>query len=189
MQEPLLWFQVAMAAAPAHDCLAIALQDKGRWDEAIACYRNAIALDPKYAGAHMNLGTALQGKGHVDKAIARCRKAIALDPKNPEVHFNLGFALAYPGRFTESLAALKRGHELGTKEPGWSFPSAEWVRLAEAKVAMAAKLPALLKGEFEPSDNQERLGLAGVCRARNSITSPPASMPPRSPITPSRPMI
>ncbi len=51
-------------------------------DEAIACYKKAIELDPKLAKAHYNLGDALSGKGQVDEAIACYKKAIELDPKS-----------------------------------------------------------------------------------------------------------
>ena len=43
-------------------------------DEAIACYRKAIELDPKFALAHNNLGNALEDKGQVDEAIACYRR-------------------------------------------------------------------------------------------------------------------
>ena len=46
-------------SALAHANLGIALKDKGQVDEAIACYRKAIELDPKFARAHNNLGNAL----------------------------------------------------------------------------------------------------------------------------------
>jgi serine/threonine-protein kinase len=102
----------------------------------------------------------------VDEAIACYHKALALDPKYAEAHCNLGQALAMQGRFDESLAALQRGHELGAKRPGWRYPSAQWVRQAQANAVLEAKLPALLKGELQPSDNQERLRLASVCQAK-----------------------
>ena len=44
---------------------ATALSDKGQLDEAIACYRKAIELDPKNAAAHNNLGIALHRQGPV----------------------------------------------------------------------------------------------------------------------------
>jgi serine/threonine-protein kinase len=135
-------------------------------DEAIASYKKAIKLDPKHGMAHYNLGNVLYGKGRVDAAITSWRKAIALNPKHAEAHCNLGHGLASQGHFAESLAAFKRGHELGTKQPGWRFPSAEWVRQTEAKAAMEAKLPAFLKGAYQPKDTAERHGLAGVCRAK-----------------------
>ena len=59
-------------------------------DEAIACYKKAIELDPKNAIAHTNLGNALHDKGQLDEAIACCKKAIELDPKLAIAHNNLG---------------------------------------------------------------------------------------------------
>jgi hypothetical protein len=64
------------------------------------------------------------------------------------------------------LAAFQRGHELGSKRPGWPYPSAEWVRQTENMAAMESKLPAFLRGEFQPKDAAELLGLAGVCQAK-----------------------
>jgi eukaryotic-like serine/threonine-protein kinase len=160
--ERLRWLQAAVAAAPtnpaAHNDLGLALGEKGQVEEAIAWFEKAIA--------HYNLGSALQGKGQVDEAITSYRKATELTPDFAEAHCNLGHALAGQGRFAESLAALRRGHELGSKRSGWPHPSAGWVRQAEANAALEAKLPALLKGEFRPGDNGERLALAAVCQAK-----------------------
>jgi serine/threonine protein kinase/Tfp pilus assembly protein PilF len=123
--------------ANAHNNLGAILCDVQRdYDGAIACFRTAIALDPHHAKAHYNLGQALRHKGQVDAAIASYQKAIALDPKYAECHCTLGEALARQGRFAESLEAYQRGHELGTKQPGWRYPSAEWVRDAERLAAL-----------------------------------------------------
>ena len=62
--------------------------------------------------------------------------------------------------------ALKRGHELAAQRPGWTYPSAAWVRRAERLVALEARLPAFLEGKFQPGDTAERLDLAFVCRAK-----------------------
>src|SRR5262245_10941944 len=43
----------------AHFNLGIVLKGGGQLDEAIACYRKAVELGPKYAPAHNNLGSAL----------------------------------------------------------------------------------------------------------------------------------
>jgi serine/threonine-protein kinase len=50
--------------------------------------------------------------------------------------------------------------------PDGGGPSAESVRNAERLVAMEGKLPAFRKGEYQPKDNEERLGLAGVCHVK-----------------------
>jgi tetratricopeptide (TPR) repeat protein len=152
--------------AQAYANLGNALTDKGRVDEAIACCRKAIELDPKLAQAHYNLGNALSRKDQLEEAVASYQKAIALDPKHAEAHCNLAGVLQGQGRFAESLAAFRRGHELGRKQPGWRYPSALWVRRAERLAALEAKLPAFLKGEYQPRDMTDRLGLVVVCQAR-----------------------
>jgi WD40 repeat protein/tetratricopeptide (TPR) repeat protein len=156
--------------ATAHLDLGIALAGKGEVDEAIACWRQAILLDPKLApklaGAHFQLGYALSGKRQFDEAMACYQRAIELAPEYAEAHCNLGEILRRQGHFAKSLAAYKRGHELGTKRPGWPYPSAEWVREAEGLVAMESKLPAFLKGQFQPRGTAELLGLAGVCQVK-----------------------
>jgi tetratricopeptide (TPR) repeat protein len=146
--------------------LGFAMLAKGQLDEGIDCFKKAIELDPKNAIEHYSLAPALKAKGQLNEAIACYREAIELDPNFAEAHCNLGHTLAIQGRFAESLDALKRGHELGSKRPGWPYPSAAWVRQAEARSALEAKLSAFLKGEYQPGDNQERLGLAGVCQGK-----------------------
>jgi Flp pilus assembly protein TadD len=170
VDEAIECYQKAIALDPklaqAHYNLANALMDRGKVDEAIGCYRQYIALAPKDPTAHYNLGNALMDRGEWDEAIACFKKAIELAPTYPEAHCNLGHILSGRGHFAEALAALKRGHELGTKRPGWPYPSAAWVREAERLAALEAKLPAFLKGEFQPSDTAQRLGLARVCQAK-----------------------
>jgi serine/threonine-protein kinase len=81
---------------------------KHDYDGAIACFRTALALDPKYAMAHHNLGVALGAKGQVDAAIACYRKAIELDPKLARALNNLGNALSRKGQVDEAIAALRQ---------------------------------------------------------------------------------
>jgi tetratricopeptide (TPR) repeat protein len=170
LDEAIAEYRQALAShpkdAPAHTNLGTALQAKGQVDQAIACYRQALAINPKDALAHNNLGTALHDKGQVDEAIAEYRQALALYPKLAEAHCNLGHALRQQGRFGEALASLKRGHELGSRDPRWSYPSAQWVQQAQRLATMEPKLPALLKGEAQPTDT-ERLGLAEVCQIKH----------------------
>jgi tetratricopeptide (TPR) repeat protein len=69
------------------------LRAQGKADEAIAEYRTAIALDPKFASPHSNLGNVLSAQGKADEAIAEYRTAIALDPKFVYPHYNIGVLL------------------------------------------------------------------------------------------------
>ena len=66
------------------------------------------------------------------------------------------------GEYVEALAELRAGHELGSKQPGWRYPSSEWVRECERLVALDARLPAILKGDDKPKDAAEGVDLA-IC--------------------------
>ena len=73
--------------------LAVLLQEMGRGDEAIACYRQALHLKPHYAPAWGNLGVALRDAGQNRDAIDCFRQALRCQPGAPDVLNNLGNAL------------------------------------------------------------------------------------------------
>ncbi len=117
--------------------------------------------------AHYNLGYALQLKGQLDEAIACYKKAIELDPKYAEAHCNLGHRTGetgpvrrVPGGASSEATSWVRNSPAGaTRRPsGFTRP--------RRKPRWRLKLPAFLKGEFQPADTKERLGLAGVCQGK-----------------------
>jgi serine/threonine-protein kinase len=150
--------------AHAHHDLGIALHAKGDLDGAIACYHKALNLDPKGAGVHYSLGIAMRDKGRLDEAMAEYRHAIRLKPDSAEGHCNLAYVLQQQGRFDEALASWRRGHELGSKQPGWRYPSAQWVEDAERMLVLDKKLPAILTGEATPANPGEAVALASLCQ-------------------------
>jgi tetratricopeptide (TPR) repeat protein len=148
-----------------HNNLGAILNDKLKDHAgAIAEFRRAIALDPGYAYAHNNLGNALRDNGRLDEAIIAYREALRLNKDYPEAHCGLGITLARQGRFADARAELKRGHELGTRNPGWSYPSAQWVRAAEQFAQLDERLSAVLAGTAKPKDTSERLAFADLCQ-------------------------
>jgi tetratricopeptide (TPR) repeat protein len=151
-------------SAEPHDNLGNTLHVKGLLDEAIAEHREAIRLKKDFADAHYNLGGALSDKDRLDEAIAEYQEAIRLKKDYAEAHCNLGLALERKGQFAEALVYLRRGHELGSKNPRWRYPSALWVRNCERLVELDGKLPLILSGEKQPTDNAERIALAQLCQ-------------------------
>ena len=90
---------------------------EGKLDEAIACFRQAIELDPKSAGTHNNLGILLAGEGKVDEAVACFRRAIELDPKSAGTHNNLGILLAGEGKLDEAVTCFRQAIEIAPRQP------------------------------------------------------------------------
>jgi serine/threonine-protein kinase len=144
--------------------IAIALADKKKLPEALEVIRGTIEHHPNSPRAYNRLGVILAHQKELPEAVEAFHKAIELKPDFAEAHCDLGHVLTEQGLFADALAELKRGHELGSRILGWHHPSAQWVRAAERRVELDAKLPAILIGEEEPADTAERLGLAQLCQ-------------------------
>ena len=91
--------------AEAHNNLGTVLQEEGKFNEAVTCYRQTIKLKPDHAMAHCNLGTTLQELGEYEEAVLYCRQAISLNPKLANLHNNLGAILQKQERLEEALSS------------------------------------------------------------------------------------
>jgi protein O-GlcNAc transferase len=98
----------AVVQAESCNATAGALHAKGRLEEAIAAYQQAIALQPQNPAYHSNLGNVLRDNRQLGAAIAACRRALALDPNHAAAYSNLGNALRDSGKFDEAIAAYRR---------------------------------------------------------------------------------
>jgi hypothetical protein len=96
----------------AHNKLGYALFQKGRVDDAISHYQEALRIAPHYAEAHNNLAMALFQKGRVDEAIAQFQQALQINPTMGEAHNNLGYALLQKGRGDEAIAQFQQALQI-----------------------------------------------------------------------------
>jgi Flp pilus assembly protein TadD len=92
----------------AHGNLGIVYAEKGRLDDAIAEYKKAISIEPRYAEGYNYLGTAYAEKGRLDDAIAEYKRAITIKPRYAEVYNNLAIVYANKGRLDNAIAEYKR---------------------------------------------------------------------------------
>ncbi len=88
--------------------LGTALQEAGRYDEAVVHHQRAIALMPGYAPAHNNLGASLRAAGRVDEAITAYEKALALKPDFASASYNLANALLAKGQAGASVDQFRK---------------------------------------------------------------------------------
>ncbi len=128
---PSSWLQVVLGAgsdgtdanrdslryAWAWHTYGLDLSSTGRFEDALAAYDRALALDPDDFCAHSNRGAALLALGRFEDALAAFDRALALDPDNAAIHTNRGAALHALGRFEDALAAFDRALAL---DPGFA---------------------------------------------------------------------
>ena len=69
------------------------------YEEALAAFEQAIALDPRLAYPHTGLGNVYRNLGRYEEALAAYEQAIALDPKYAYPHNGLGNVYGNLGRY------------------------------------------------------------------------------------------
>jgi len=74
----------------------------GRTVDAIAKYREALAIDPELAIAWNGLSMALRQQGDLDGAVAAAKTLIELEPDDPLSHTNLSILFQMRGMIDEA---------------------------------------------------------------------------------------
>jgi len=82
--------------------------DKGKYDDAIAHYDEAIALDPDFAVAYALRGDAYKNKGEFDHALVDFTKAIKLNPKLVLAYNNRGHTYEMKGGREQAIADFRK---------------------------------------------------------------------------------
>jgi tetratricopeptide (TPR) repeat protein len=86
----------------------LSLRALGRNDEAIACFDNALDLDPDSATAWLDKGVAHATMGRHDQSVACYRRVVELDPRDLFAWNNLGRSLLALGRLDEALVSAEQ---------------------------------------------------------------------------------
>ena len=120
--------------SPVFCQLGHALQEQGRFDEAAASYREALAIKPRHADAHNDLGWILMKQGHQDEAIPHFQEAIAVNPDHVEARGNMALVLLEQGNTRQAIEHLR-----------------EILRIDPQHTGAAQKLEELLKKEGSSS--------------------------------------
>lgn len=91
---------------------ALALRRSGELPEAIASYRQALALEPASPALRVNLALALRASGDLAAAAATCREALRLCPHDADAWNVLGLLLQEQEQPQAAATALRRALQL-----------------------------------------------------------------------------
>jgi tetratricopeptide (TPR) repeat protein len=116
---------------------AFTLMEFGKYEEAIAAFRDVLASAPAEAEAHNNLSFCLAQSGRLEEACTSARRSVELKPTYAEAWANLGGYLGRLGQFEQGIIACDRAIAV---RPEW----------AEAQANRGANLTGL--GHFEEAE-------------------------------------
>jgi tetratricopeptide (TPR) repeat protein len=112
-------------ALNAQGCL---LCEQAEFNQALAAFDQAIALDSAYCAAWSNRGNALCGLGRYADALAAYDKAVALNPQYHQAWFNRGKLLAEIGAYGNAIESYDRAIALEA-DPRYQHAKADiWVK-------------------------------------------------------------
>lgn len=89
----------------------------GNAAEALGWLRQAVAIDPEFAGGWVNLGVALRRQGDTAGAEAAYRKALEVDPQTSSAYSNLASILRMRGRNNEAATLLALAASADNRNP------------------------------------------------------------------------
>jgi len=95
--------------------LGIFYAQMGQTPEAVAEYRAAIRLAPRFPAAYINLSDLQREQGREPDAERTLREGLSMVPNDPMLHHALGLSLARTGRPAEAVVELKRASELSAE--------------------------------------------------------------------------
>ena len=105
--------------------LGFAYHEQGKLDLAIANYRQAIAIEPRYLDAHYNLHAALIDSKNLAPSIACLDSVIASNPQDLDAIFMLGMLQDYQGNTKAAEAAfaqIQRGNAvIQSRLDAWQY--------------------------------------------------------------------
>jgi len=151
----------------AHFNLGDILVRQGHLDEAVAEYREHLALMPASEEGLGNLANVLLMQGHTDEAVVEYGKLLQIDPDSPEGHGDLSAALLRQGHVNEAIAEAQKAVELArhTNDSGEGHNDAPMLRILAAAYARAGRYAEAIgadKMALQRAESQSNTALAAA---------------------------
>ena len=120
----------------AYNGLGAELGNRGKIDDAIVKFREAIRINPSFADAHVNLAVALSVQGKFAEALPHYAEALRLQPGHREARNHYAEALEGVGRLDEAARQYRLSLQMDPSQPdalaGLGLVLAQQGQLSEA---------------------------------------------------------
>jgi len=114
--------QLAMAERPeAQANLGNLYTTKGEVDKAVAAYREAMSLEPRFAPAYINLADLYRRSGDEASAAQVLRQGVATYSGSGDLHHALGLSLVRSGSLPEALSELQQAARLNPENTRYVY--------------------------------------------------------------------
>ncbi len=118
-EEAIGYYRAAISLNPGHSPslinLAVRLNARGEFDEALVNLNKAIAATPERPEGHYNLGVLMHSRGMRKEAVAAFRAAIKAEPKFGRAYTNLGAVLLETNDIAGAVDASRKALEIDPK--------------------------------------------------------------------------
>jgi tetratricopeptide (TPR) repeat protein len=101
----------------AHQMLGGIAAQEEKWEEAIASYRRALALDPEHKASLFGLAAAYRRTGRADEALVGFERLLAIAPQDSKAAIAAADLLVEKGRRPDALALLERASKAAEAPP------------------------------------------------------------------------
>jgi len=147
-----------------HNNLGIVYQQQGAHRKAIAEFRQAIHLAPKYEAPHVLMGASLLALGQVSEAVRVLARATSLAPNEPLARLELGKAYIRANEPLKAVRQMQFLRHIAPKDPEYAYQlGTAYLKLGEWCVARirqlnpkSARLYQIMAENYRAQDQPER---------------------------------
>ena len=164
-----LWPHAVQASptSAAYFNLATLAEAQGRWEDAIASYRQAIAINPKRWQAHEGAARLLEKQGKIREAVEHYRELVELNPNAVDARENLAGGLVNQGEIGEAVQQFRKLIELAPERNEARVKLGTVLAVSGRLDEAAEVLNAAVKAS--PSDGRVILKLGQVMAAQGRL--------------------
>ncbi len=104
--------QINPLDASANFSLGVALNEQGKYEQALQCLTTVMQTEPNWAETQIQIGLAKLNLGKLDEAVSHFQHALDLDPNSAIAHNNIGVVLGKQGKLDEAVTYYTKAVQL-----------------------------------------------------------------------------